>query len=188
MDPQPPSKKTRAWVKPAIMIGVLVVLAVGLKVSGVEVEPATVVGWVRSSGPWGLLVYVGLVVAFNLVQVPAWIFVLAAGGVWSFPVALAASYTACMLAAAFTFEVFGRAGGDALRAIDKPWVQKVLSTIDAHPVRGVALLRAVMMIAPPATIALALAGVRRRDHLLGTAIGIVGPLLAILLLSGAILG
>lgn len=182
----PPPKKTRVWVRPAILVGVLVVLGLGLKLAGVDIDPETVVGWVQASGPWGLAVFVALVVGTNVLQVPAWIFVAAAGVVWPFPVAWGISYLACMLAAAFTFEVFGRAGGQALRGIDRPWMKKVLATIDAHPVRGVALLRALMMVTPPVTVAFALAGVRRRDHLLGTAIGIITPLLAILLVASMI--
>jgi uncharacterized membrane protein YdjX (TVP38/TMEM64 family) len=149
----------------------------------VEIDQQTVVGWVRASGPWGVVVFVALVVGTNVVQVPAWIFVLAANVVWPLPLAAGVSYVACLLAATITFEVFGRAGGTALRGVDRPWVRKLLDKVDAQPVRGVAFLRATMLITPPITVALALAGVRRRDHFLGTAIGII-PLLAILLLLG----
>jgi len=179
-DTHPPK---RPWLRPLLLVGGLAVLAGGLKASGVEVEPDAVVGWVRASGPWGLLVFVALVVVFNLFQVPAWIFVVAAGLIWPLPVAFAVAYGACVLAAVVTFEVFGRAGGTALRGVERPWMQKVLRSLDAQPVRGVALLRAVFMATPPITVALALAGVRRRDHLLGTLIGISFPMVLILLVS-----
>ena len=161
-------------------------LGLGLKAMGVEVTPERVSEQVAASGPWGFLVFVGIVVGANIVQVPAWIFVAAAGMLWPFAQAMAISYLALVLAASVTFEVFGRAGGDALRAIDKPWIQKVLQTIDAHPIRGVAILRCFLLITPPVTVALAMSGLRRRDHLIGTAIGVVLPLVAILLAAGSV--
>lgn len=179
----PPDVPARPWLRPLLLIGALAAVAVGLKLAGVEIDKESVVGWVHASGPWGLVVFVLLVVGTNVAQVPAWIFVVAAGTVWPLWQAWLVSYAACMVAATFTFEVFGRAGGQALRTMERPWVKKVLSTIDAHPIRGVALLRAAFMITPPITVALALAGVRRRDHLVGTAVGVLVPLTFILALA-----
>ncbi len=171
----------RPWLRPVLLIAALASLGVGAKLSGVLLSPGDVVQMVQNSGPWGLGVFVALVVAANLVQIPAWIFVGAAGSA-------VVSFVACMLAATVTFEIFGRAGGTPLRGMDRPWIQKILSTIDARPIRGVAILRGVFFIAPPITVALALAGVRRRDHFLGTAAGIVLPLIAIRLTAGAVGG
>ncbi len=178
----------RPWLRPVLLIAALASLGVGAKLSGVLLSPGDVVQMVQNSGPWGLGVFVALVVAANLVQIPAWIFVGAAGTVWPFWQSAVVSFVACMLAATVTFEIFGRAGGTPLRGMDRPWIQKILSTIDARPIRGVAILRSVFFIAPPITVALALAGVRRRDHFLGTAAGIVLPLIAILLTAGAVGG
>ena len=107
------------------------------------------------------------------------VLVVGAGVVWDPITCWLTSYGACMLSAAITYEVFLRAGGQGLRQMDKPWVKRILDGIHARPVRGVALLRAIFMIAPPVTVALALAGLRRRDHMLGTAIGVLIPLTGI---------
>lgn len=163
-----------------VLVATMALIAGGLKAAGVEITPEQVVAQVEASGSWGMLVFAGVVVAANLMQIPAWIFVLAAGSLWPFSQALALSYACTLLAATVTFEVFGRAGGTALRDVQKPWMRKILDTIDARPVVGVALLRSVLLITPPVTVALALAGVPRRAHFAGTAIGII-PLLVILL-------
>ncbi len=173
-------KPARAWVRPVALIGGMALLAGGLKLAGVEVTPDQVAETVEASGSWGMVVFASVVVASNLMQIPAWIFVLAAGSLWPFSQALALSYASTLLAATVTFEVFGRAGGTALRDIEKPWMRKILDTIDARPVVGVALLRGFLLITPPVTVALAMSGVPRRAHLAGTAIGII-PLLVILL-------
>ena len=164
------------------LIGGMAAVAGSLKLAGVEITPEQVTQYVEASGSWGMLVFAGVVVVANLMQIPAWIFVLAAGSLWSFPQALALSYASTLLAATVTFEVFGRAGGSALRGIQKPWMRRILDTIDARPVVGVALLRGFLLITPPVTVALAMSGVPRRAHLAGTAVGVV-PLLLILLVG-----
>lgn len=155
----------------------LFAIAGALKLAGVDIRPANVTEVVRASGGWGIAVFVVLVVLSNLAQIPAWVLVLGAGVVWDPITCWLVSYGACLLSAAITFEVFLRAGGKGLQQIDKPWLKRIIDGIHAHPVRGVAILRATpLMIAPPVTVALALAGIRRRDHMVGTAMGIPLPL------------
>jgi len=176
---EPADKPTRPWLRPLLLVLALFAVGGALKLAGVDIRPATVTEVVRASGGWGIAVFVVLVVVANLAQVPAWVLVVGAGVVWDPITCWLTSYGACMLSAAITYEVFLRAGGQGLRQMDKPWVKRILDGIHARPVRGVALLRAIFMIAPPVTVALALAGLRRRDHMLGTAIGVLIPLTGI---------
>jgi len=170
---------SRPWLRPLLLLAALFAIAGALKLAGVDIRPETVTEIVRSSGGWGIVVFVLLVVVTNLAQVPAWVLVLGAGVVWDPITCWATSYVACLISAAITYEVFLRAGGKGLKQVDKPWVKRILDGIHANPVRGVALLRALLMIAPPITVALALTGLRRRDHMLGTALGILIPLTGI---------
>lgn len=176
-----PSKTTpnRPWLRPLMLILALFAIAGTLKLAGVDIRPANVTEVVRASGGWGIAVFVVLVVLSNLAQIPAWVLVLGAGVVWDPITCWLVSYGACLVSAAITYEVFLRAGGKGLQEIDKPWLKRILDGIHAHPIRGVAILRAFLMIAPPVTVALALAGLSRRDHIIGTSIGIVIPLTVI---------
>ena len=55
---------------------------------------------------------------------------------------------------------------------------------EARPVQTIALLRLVLWLAPPLSYALASSNIRMRDHILGSAIGLIPPVLAVTLLSG----
>ncbi len=178
----------RRWIRPLVLVLVLVLVGLGLRWSGVEVEPAAVSSLVRATGPWGLVCFVALAVVANVVQVPGWVFVVAAVWLWGPVEGWAISYLSCVLAAALTFGFYRKLGGEALAAVERPWIRKVLATMQARPIRGIALLRAAFMVTPPITVALSLSGVRHRDHLLGTAIGIVPPLTLIVLGAGALGG
>ena len=183
-EPSPPATKpSRPWLRPLLLVLALFAIGAALKLAGVDIRPANVTEVVRASGGWGIAVFVVLVIVANLAQIPAWVLVLGAGVVWDPVTCWVVSYGACLVSAAITFEVFLRAGGDGLQQMDKPWLKKILDGIHAHPVRGVAILRAMLMIAPPVTVALALAGIRRRDHMVGTATGILIPLTGIVWLT-----
>ena len=67
-------------------------------------------------------------------------------------------------------------GGQALGAVQKPWIVKLLVKLDEHPVRWMVVLRSVAFISPPLNYALALTRIRFRDYALGSALGLVGPM------------
>jgi uncharacterized membrane protein YdjX (TVP38/TMEM64 family) len=58
------------------------------------------------------------------------------------------------------------------------WVQRQLEGLERHPVRVVVLLRLVAFMAPALNTLLALTSLRARDHLTGTAIGLLLPIAA----------
>jgi len=76
-----------------------------------------------------------------------------------------------------TFFLVRALGADALRELSSPLARRLFARLDAHPVRSVALLRVFFQTLPALNYALALAGLRFRDYLLGTLIGLPGPLI-----------
>jgi len=124
----------------------------------------------------GLLIFVALFALGNLVQIPGWIFlaaaVLALGEAWGG----VATYLAAVVSCAFTFWLIRLLGGDALRQIKGRWVQGVLVQLDARPVAGIVLLRTLLQTAPALNYALAMSGVKFRDYLLGTLLGLPLPI------------
>ncbi len=125
----------------------------------------------------GFFVFVLLFVLGNLVQIPGWLFlaaaVLALGQGWGWLV----TYVAACISCAVTFVLIRWLGGDALRALPSRWVLKVLEQLDRRPVRSVLLARILFQTLPALNYALAMSGIRLRSYLLGTALGLILPLL-----------
>lgn len=124
----------------------------------------------------GLLLFVLLFSLGNLIQVPGWIFlaaaVLALGKLWGG----LATYVAACLSCACTFLLIRLLGGNALRELDHPLAVRLLASLDRQPVRAVAVLRIVFQTLPALNYSLALSGLRFRNYLAGTLIGLPVPI------------
>jgi uncharacterized membrane protein YdjX (TVP38/TMEM64 family) len=124
----------------------------------------------------GLLVFVLLFSLGNLIQIPGWIFLAAAvltlGQVWG---GLATSVAAC-ISCALTFVSIRLVGGDALRELKGKTAHRLLARLDAQPVRSVLLLRILFQTVPALNYALALSGIRFRQYMLGTLLGLPLPI------------
>lgn len=124
----------------------------------------------------GLLIFIALFALGNLIQIPGWIFlaaaVLALGEMWGG----VATYLAAVLSCAFTFWLIRLLGGDALRQIKGRWAQRVLAQLDARPVAGIVVLRMLLQTMPALNYALAMSGVKFRDYMLGTLLGLPLPI------------
>jgi uncharacterized membrane protein YdjX (TVP38/TMEM64 family) len=75
-----------------------------------------------------------------------------------------------------TFLVIRFVGGDALRQLDKPIIARILRQLDAHPIRSVVFARILFQTAPPLNYALAMSGIRFREYLIGTLLGLPLPI------------
>ena len=126
----------------------------------------------------GFLLFVLLFSLGNLIQVPGWLFLAAdrpdrherkcarrhRGDVCNDATPRAAERQ--------------HSGGDALRSIDNRIAVRILSQLDRHPIRSVALLRMLFQTAPPLNYALALSGIGWRPYLAGTLLGLPLPIAA----------
>ena len=125
----------------------------------------------------GLIVFILVFALGNLVQIPGWIFlaaaVLALGKTWGG----IATYVAAIVSCTVTFFSIRFVGGDALRNLDGKLATRLLSQLDAHPVRNIMLLRMLFQTVPPLNYALAMSGVRFRDYLAGTLLGLPLPIM-----------
>ena len=124
----------------------------------------------------GLLVFILVFALGNLVQIPGWIFlaaaVLALGRTWGG----LATYAAAILSCSATFFTIRLVGGDALRKLNGKLATRLLSQLDAHPIRNIVLLRMLFQTVPVLNYALAMSGVRFRDYLIGTLLGLPLPI------------
>ncbi len=143
-------------------------------------------GVVAGAGSLGhvlfLVIFVGAVVA----QIPGIPFALLAPALFSWPEAWLLCTLGSNVAVNLNFVLVRRMGGKPLAELQQPTLRRILSSLDARPVRAVALLRTLTIMFPPVTSALALTGVSARDHALGSALGLLLPVTA-LLVAGTLL-
>lgn len=125
----------------------------------------------------GLLTFMLLFALANLIQVPGWLFLVAAvltlghvrGGV--------ATYLAACLSCAITFVTIRLVGGDALRELKYKTAQRLLNQLDSHPIQSVVLLRLLFQTLPALNYALAMSGIRFRPYMIGTLLGMPLPII-----------
>lgn len=124
----------------------------------------------------GLLLFAALFSLGNLIQIPGWLFlaaaVLALGQLWG---GLATYFAACV-SCLFTFVLIRALGGDALRSFKGGLAQRIFAQLDRHPLRSVVLLRLLFQTVPALNYALALSGIKLREYLLGTLLGLPVPI------------
>ena len=124
----------------------------------------------------GLVIFVLVFALGNLVQIPGWVFLAAAvltlGQVWGGVVTYIAACISCIV----TFVTIRFVGGDALRQLDSKMAVRLLSRLDAHPVKSILLLRMLFQTVPALNYTLAMSGVRFRAYLLGTLLGLPLPI------------
>lgn len=124
----------------------------------------------------GLVIFVLSFALGNLVQIPGWVFLAAAvltlGPLWGGVVTYVAACISCIV----TFFTIRFIGGDALRQLDSKAAAGLLNRLDARPLTSVLLLRMLFQTVPALNYTLAMSGVRFRDYLLGTLLGLPIPI------------
>lgn len=174
LDESPTSSVARVVILVVLLVG-LVILG---KVTGVAEKTSVedVQQLAQSAGAWGALL---LIVAFalgELLHIPGLVFVfagvLAYGQVWGGVV----GYVGGVVSVCFSFAVVRGVGGKALDTIKKPWVKRVLKSLDTNPIRTVVILRVVLWMSPQLNYALALTGISFRNYLIGSAFGLIWPI------------
>lgn len=183
-DPLP--RRPRPWIRLAILSAVLVTLLLVGEAFGVR-EWLTI-EWledtVEAAGPWGYLVFLATFAAGELLHVPGLVFVSAAILAYGRIEGGLIAYVGALTSVTVVFILVRAGGGQALAEIERPWLRRMMSRLDAHPIRIVVLLRLVLWLAPPVNYALALSSIRTRDYIIGSAVGLVPVVFAVALLLG----
>jgi uncharacterized membrane protein YdjX (TVP38/TMEM64 family) len=138
---------------------------------------------VASAGAAGPLLFLGIFIGAVLAQIPGIPFVLIAPALFDGWMATLLSFLAANVAVIVNFEIVRRLGGNALSEIRHPRLQRILDSLDQHPIRAVFLLRLLTIMLPPVTGALALTNLSRRNHAIGSALGMIAPISGLLVLG-----
>jgi uncharacterized membrane protein YdjX (TVP38/TMEM64 family) len=124
----------------------------------------------------GLLIFVLAFALGNIAQIPGWIFLAAAVFTLGRTVGGLATYIAACLSCIATFFMIRLIGGNALRTLESPLAARLLRRFDAHPIRSIVLMRMLFQTLPALNYTLALTGVKFRDYLIGTLLGLPLPI------------
>jgi uncharacterized membrane protein YdjX (TVP38/TMEM64 family) len=178
------------WWRLALVATLFVALFVVGRATGLDAYLSTerIRAITAAAGFWGPIVFVLIFCAGELVHVPGVVFVAAAVVAYGRASGGLLAFVGAVIALSVSFIVVRAIGGTPLRAIRLPLARRLLSQLDAHPVRIVFLLRLLLWMAPPLNYALALSNVRFRSYLVGTALGLLVPIAAIVLLSDQLFG
>lgn len=163
---------------------VIVATLVVARATGVHesLTPDGIRAKVAAAGAWGALGFLALFVVGELLHVPGLVFIGAALTVWGPLQGGALGAAGALLSLVTSFVVVRAIGGTALEDVRSGFLRRVLDGLERRPIATVALARAVLVLSPPVTYALALSGIRFRDYFIGSAIGLVPPLTLVVVL------
>jgi len=183
--PANPSEARNRWIRVGALVLVTVALVVLAKVSGVSahLRPDEIHERMAAAGVWGP---VGYLLAFSvgeLAHVPGWVFIAAAVVAYGRALGTLLAFVGAIASLSVSFVVVRVIGGKPLGAVRWAFVRRLLAHLDEHPIRTVILLRLVLWLTPQLNYALALSNVRFRSYLLGSMVGLVGPVIVLSFLS-----
>ncbi len=139
------------------------------------------------TGALGIVAFVAIFVGAELLHIPGLLFIAAGVAIWGPLEGGLISWVAGVLSVVASFLLVRSIGGPALAEARHPLIKRALRHLDDAPIRTVAVLRAVLLIAPTVTYALALTRVRFVPFLVGSAIGLVPSLAICALFAGRVL-
>ncbi|MFT5353134.1 MAG: putative membrane protein YdjX (TVP38/TMEM64 family) [Polyangiales bacterium] len=151
-------------------------------------DEATIQAAMSDAGIFGFALFLVAFVVGQTLQLPGMPFVLAARVAYGPVLGFAASYLAAILAVSAVFLVVRGLGGDALTRLKWSWAKKAMAKVEKKPLLTVIGLRAVFALSPPLNYALALSPVRFRQHMTGSAVGLLVPISIWVFLSDALVG
>jgi len=125
----------------------------------------------------GVAVFTLLFVVGNFIQIPGLLFLAAAVLSLGRTIGGGVTFFAACVSCCVTFWTIRFVGGDALRNFDNKMAAKILARLDTQPIVSVFLLRTLFQTAPALNYALAMSGLKFRDYLLGTLLGLPLPIL-----------
>jgi len=130
-------------------------------------------------GTWGIALFIVIFIVGIVLQLPGIVFIGASVLLFGVFLGTIVAYSSSVLAVIVSFYFARMIGGNALGQIKSVRVQNILSKLDKDPIRTIIILRSLMWIAPPLNYALAFSNVSSRKYIIGSAIGLVAPIIGI---------
>ena len=177
----PPTAPGPAWPR---LVGLVVVMAVLFAIghfTGLTdyLTRENLRALMESLGVWGIVLFVVLFAVGEFMHVPGIVFVLAALLAYGRVGGAVAAYLGALASVSFSFLLVRRVGGQALAHVKRARIAKILERLDRHPIPTIAVMRMFLFLLPAVNYGLAMTRVRFRDYLVGSAIGLVPPMIVI---------
>jgi uncharacterized membrane protein YdjX (TVP38/TMEM64 family) len=142
---------------------------------------------IAASGPWGALLFGAAWCLGSLLYLPGIVFLVVATLAWGRVAGAGIGFLGAVAAVTLSFVLVRAVGGQALGESNRPWIRRVMARLDSHPIGSVFLLRLVLLTSPPINYSLALSSIRFRDHLIGSALGLAPPVVAVSLFTDGVM-
>lgn len=161
------------WIRPLLLVavvaaGVVVALTVGIP----PIEDVRT--WVAGAGWAGPVLYAGLYAALTLTPAPASVASIAAGVLFGLPLGLAVVMAGAVTGASVAFGLSRALGRGAVARVDSDRLRRLDALLRRRGLLAMIGVRLVPLLPFNAlNYACGLSGVRPRDYLLGTVIGIL---------------
>lgn len=149
------------------------------------VTPTTVRDWLDSLGPAAPLLFIGAMIGGAFVGLPGMAFVvggrLAFGPSLGFVVGFGGGLLAVSLPFVLARRLRGAGSGTPWRP-SHPWLARMFSMIETHPVRAVIVLRLILWFNPPLSYALAFVKISYGQYIAACAVALA-PVVAIAMIA-----
>ena len=180
-------------LKTVLRLGVLVglIVAAVLAVRSTGMGPREILAWVQevmtSAGALGIVAFIVLFAIGELAHVPGLVFVSAAALAFGPVLGAVIGYVGAFVSVCVSFGVVRSIGGQLLAKIERPFFKKIMGRLESQPIRVTIILRLVLWMAPPLNYALAMSKMRFRDYAIGSALGLIIPIVLAVVFLDAVM-
>jgi len=140
---------------------------------GAQLDLHGIQATVREAGPWGVLVFLAASALGGVLHVPGVAFLLAGPLLYGELLGGALAWIGALLYAEANFLLIRGLGGQPLASLKRPLFRRLIDWLNRRPLMAVAVIRATFWMAAPANYTLAMSSVGGRDHLIGSALGLL---------------
>ncbi len=169
-----------------ILLVLITALLVRTSTVGDSFTPEAIRAQAQDAGLLGLILFIATFTVGLLAYVPGTVFIVAAAYVYGWPMGFFVALGSALVAVSINFLLARRIVGTPLKQISHPRMKQLLDHLDRYPVRNVILLRTIFNANAVLNHALALSTLRFRDYVLGSALGMILPMIFITALVGTI--
>jgi uncharacterized membrane protein YdjX (TVP38/TMEM64 family) len=131
--------------------------------------------FITACGVGGIAGFVAAFCVGLLVYVPGMVFLAVSMLAWGPYLGAAIGFAGSTIAVTASFIIVRAVGGQPLAALRSKWIQRAMARLETHPIQTVFLLRLILWTSPPLNYGFALSSLRFRDHLIGSMLGLVAP-------------
>lgn len=161
----------------AYVIGRMTGLSDELTVEGIRQS-------MQAAGIGGFAVFVLTFCVGQLLYIPGFVFVMVSGLAYGPFWGSLASVIAATISVAVSFVVVRTIGGQPLKDIKRPFLQKPFDHLEQRPLRSMIMIRLFLWAIPPVNYTLAMSGVSFRDYMIAAVIGLTPPFVILSIAAG----